>query len=499
MANNSRQLGFSGRSLRRRSILGWALAGSAGALLAACSQPPSVPTQSAASAPVTRPTAAPATLPMAGPTSVSTQAAASPAVPAATAAKSAATGTVDFTHWLIGGSQGIPTAKQIDDLWAKQFPSITLKDEIPNGDYWTAVLTRLAGGDAPDVMAIDNYNITALAVKGGAMPLDDLIKSTNYDLSIFYPISLIEGVYQGKRYGLPYIGSTRVLGYNIDLFTAAGLDTPDKPWDHGKWTWDSFLEVSQKLTKKDSNGRVTQFAFQINQTLWGITRWIYANGGTLLNEDLTKCNLDQPPAIQAVQFLQDLMYKYHVVPTAEESKGVNLQQIGRLAMWGDWRGNVIFERTFKFKWDITLPPIVPSVGKSALYKGNSMAIYPKTKNLDAAWQFAQFICGPEASKLYTNLGGATPVQTPEVKDVFLTSSPPKNNHYYLDPLSENYAKLLPLNPHWPEMETKGESALQEIFVEKKDVKTVLSQLKSGLEQILAQPAHYRGIFRGEDR
>ena len=487
--------------MRRRSLLVWALACSAGALLAACSAAPTAPasqptaatagqSNSTSASPSTAPpTTKPASPASSQPTVAPTRAAASTAAPAASAAKSAATGAVDFTHWLIGGSQGVPTAKKIDQLWAQQHPGITLKDEIPSGDYWTAVLTRLAGGDPPDVMAIDNYNITALAVKGGALALDDLVKGSKYDLSIFYPISLVEGIYQGKRYGLPYIGSTRVFGYNIDAFNGAGIDTPDKLWDQGKWTWDSFLEVSQKLTKKDSGGRTTQFAFQINKTLWGLTRWIMANGGSLLNADLTTCLIDQPPAVQAVQFLQDLVFKYKVAPTAAEMQGANLQQIGRLATWGDWRGNVIFERTFKFKWDITLPPIVPAVGKSALYKGNSMAIYPKSKNVDAAWEFAQFICGPEASKLYTNLGGATPVQTSDVKDVFMTSSPPKNNHYYLDPLSQNYAKLLPLNPHWPEMETKADSHLDEIFIEQKDVKQVLAKIKADIDLILTPAAH----------
>ncbi|HUX88443.1 MAG TPA: hypothetical protein VMW65_15685, partial [Chloroflexota bacterium] len=175
MMSKSRPFELSVRSVKRRSILGWALGGSAGALLAACSSAPAAPTSQPAAAttagqskstPSSPPTTKPASTTSSQTAAAPTQAAASTAAPAASAAKSAATGTVDFTHWLIGGSQGVPTAKQIDQLWAQQHPAITLKDEIPSGNYWTAVLTRLAGGDPPDAMAIDNYNITALAVKG---------------------------------------------------------------------------------------------------------------------------------------------------------------------------------------------------------------------------------------------------------------------------------------------------------------------------------------------
>lgn len=86
--------------------------------------------------------------------------------------------------------------------------------------------------------------------------------------------------------------------------------------------------------------------------------------------------------------------------------------------------------------------------------GNRIGAYQR-----AAWIFAQYICSPEAKKVYVGLDGASPVQTLDVKDVFLRLTPPKNNQYFLESLTQDYAKLLPLNPHWPDMETKADSAL----------------------------------------
>jgi multiple sugar transport system substrate-binding protein len=335
------------------------------------------------------------------------------------------------------------------------------------------------------VMAIDNYDITALAAKGGAMALDSLINSTKYSLDIFYPISLLEGVYQGKRYGLPYIGSTRAMTFNADLHAKANLASPADQWAKGTWTWDTFSQETAPLTVKDTSGRTQQFAYQSQHTLWSLATWIYTNGGDILNADRTACLLDQPPAVEAIQFQQDLVNKYHVSPSAADVKDVDLNGSGRVAMWDSWRGEIIGYQGYKFHWDIALPPIVPKVGKVALYKGNSMALYSHTKQVDAAWQFAQFICGPAANLVYVSLAGASPVQVPEVRDAFLKVNPPGHGSLYLEPLAQNYAKLLPLNPHWPDMEDKIDSALQAVFDENQNVQQAMKTLVPQVNQILA--------------
>jgi len=57
--------------------------------------------------------------------------------------------------------------------------------------------------------------------------------------------------------------------------------------------------------------------------------------------------------------------------------------------------------------------------------------------------------------------------------------------YFLEPLAQNYAKLLPLNPFWPDMENKADSALQAIFGQNQSVQQTFSQLTPQINQILA--------------
>ncbi len=166
---------------------------------------------------------------------------------------------------------------------------------------------------------------------------------------------------------------------------------------------------------------------------------------------------------------------------------MDLNGSGRVAMWDSWRGEIIGYKGYKFHWDIALPPIVPAVGKVALYKGNSMALYRHTKQTDAAWQFAQFIRGPAANITYVSLGGASPVQAPKVKSAFLKVNPPEHSSLYLEPLAQNYAKLLPLNPHWPDMGDKIDSALQAVFDENQCVQQTMSALVPQINQMPASP------------
>ena len=42
--------------------------------------------------------------------------------------------------------------------------------------------------------------------------------------------------------------------------------------------------------------------------------WVAANGGELFDKDLKTCTLNEPPAVEALQFLQDLVFRHRVMP-----------------------------------------------------------------------------------------------------------------------------------------------------------------------------------------
>jgi ABC-type glycerol-3-phosphate transport system substrate-binding protein len=465
--------------IRRRQVLALALGSSAGSLLAAC----------------TRQTALPGLPPGLGVTS---------SAPSATAVP------LRFLRWADASSADVSVWQSIKQLWTSQSPNVALDDEIPAGNYRAQVLQRLASGSLPDVLTIPSSDLALIAVKGGARPLDQLIGTSRYDLSIFYPVALRESLFRGARYGLPHRGGARVMAFNRALFdrafptpavasiqgcacepetfqaTTIGAATPDWRWMNEQWTWDEFRATASQLTRRDAAGRPVQFGYQVQPRLVALAHWIYANGGEILDSEGSRCRLNEAKAVAAVHFVRDLVFTSPATATLGSHGGVDLKATGRLAMWDDWRDDLPGARRFTFDWDVSLPPLVPAVGKTALYKGSSLIISGQTRQLDRAWDFLQFMTSPDVNQRLVALGSAPPVRTPEVRAA-MSASPPQHSGYYLEPLVENYAMTLPLSPHWAELEEQADRAFLAIFADGQEPGVVLDPLARDIDRLLAHP------------
>ena len=413
-----------------------------------------------------------------------TKPAAQPAATAAPASKGPV--TITWQYWPVGGKAWTDVVEQtVVNPWNKAHPDIQVKDSaIPGSDIQTKLMAQVAAGTAPDLTAIDNYWYLGFAARGAFVRLDDLISRDKYDLSVFLDVALTEGLYKQKRFGIPYIGSTRIIYFNIDLFKAAGVTTPDKLWDQGQWTWDKLVEIGQQLTKKESSGKITQFGILPDTSINVNSPWIWGAGGEILDKDRTKCLLNQPAAVEGLQFQQDMIFKYRISPNNEEMQDIDLFATGKVGLVPSWRGPSIIYRTYNFKWDI-VPMPVGKAGKTTLYKGNSMCIPKSSKLVDQAWEFSKWVCGPEAGRVYVLNGGAT-ARKDNIKDL-TESKPPDHGQWYMSPLQEGWAKLLPFVPQWTELQVEVDKAFEQIFFEKGDVKQAMDAVAPKVDQILSQP------------
>jgi multiple sugar transport system substrate-binding protein len=137
---------------------------------------------------------------------------------------------------------------------------------------------------------------------------DELAKRSIDPRDGVWPAILPYAVHEGRVYGFPADVCADAIWFSKDLFDAAGEPYPKAPW-----TWDEFIQAAQRLTLRDSRGRIKQFGFLCDWWYWQqfVAQW----GGRIYSPDGTRCVVDSPEAIAAVQFMHDLMYKYHVMPT----------------------------------------------------------------------------------------------------------------------------------------------------------------------------------------
>lgn len=194
---------------------------------------------------------------------------------------------------------------------------------IPNNNYDTKLNTLYAAKTPPDASYMAINQAFTLAEQGKIV--DILSYADQYpELEQF-----MDPVYfyweEGKAFS-SWALETILLWYNKDTFAEANIEPPPASADEA-WSWDEFVDVAQRLTIDRDGNNATESNFDpenIEQyglfvpSVSSFHCWyplLLSNGGGLTNEAGTEFTLDSPEAIEVFQNLQDLIYKYHVLPT----------------------------------------------------------------------------------------------------------------------------------------------------------------------------------------
>ncbi len=195
-------------------------------------------------------------------------------------------------------------------LFEQQNPDYDLRID-PSNYSLDKIIVQSIAGVGPDLF--DSFGAASLDVlvkSGIAWDVTDELQKMGIDpFEDTWSVSHKSFIKNGRVYGFPTNAGVRVLLYNKDIFDRAGLPYPKGPW---RWTKD-FLPLAKKLTVKDKRGRIIQYGILSPWNQWElfIRQW----GGSIYSKDGTRCTLDSPEAIAAIQFLHDLVYKYKVAPS----------------------------------------------------------------------------------------------------------------------------------------------------------------------------------------
>ena len=79
------------------------------------------------------------------------------------------------------------------------------------------------------------------------------------------------------------------------------------------WDWQTFLETAQRLTKCDG-ASVEQYGFAVSPFDTPSYSFMWQNGAEIVAENSNKAVITHPSAIEAVQFMRDLVHKHGVAP-----------------------------------------------------------------------------------------------------------------------------------------------------------------------------------------
>jgi multiple sugar transport system substrate-binding protein len=384
---------------------------------------------------------------------------------------------------------------QAVDAWAQRVGNVEVKtDVVPQGEYIEKLLVRIAGGDPPDVMEVNDRMSSDFIMRGALLDLTTLIKrdAREVDLDDIFPAFRDVMLYKGKRYGIPdYCGPT-VMYVNKLLFQQAGQPLPDETWD-----WNKFLEVGKIITKDTDSDRVPN-QFLTTNSLGGSPSWTpmlwWSFGGDILkgpgphHPSETEWLIDRPPEVaranaQAVEYWASLIYRHNVIQQPGQRGTVKDGQIAT-EIAGRWL--VPPYKTWDWVQQGHMTMVLPPKGPKGRRVRNSTlnATLPhNAKQPDAAWELAKFHTGKEGMTVAVE-GQRTNSTRKSVMEAFRKSLLPWEVFDVYAKANELFTQPMPMPYNWTLSERTFGEELTAAYKGDKSAAQALKDLQARLEDLM---------------
>jgi ABC-type glycerol-3-phosphate transport system substrate-binding protein len=309
-----------------------------------------------------------------------------------------------------GGPDEINIITDIINTWQKDNPDIKVRlEHTPYRGYVDKLLTRIAGGAAPDVICTEVDLFVTFQTKGVLLPLDEYIDNDEtFSIEQFFPSVMRRFTVNGKVYCIPRdTAPFACVFYNKDMFDEANIPYPDDNWD-----WYDMLDKAKKLTKTDVSGRNTEYGFYG----WAWQNFVYSNGGKLVDDvqNPTECLLNSEKTKEGLRFYTALINDHKVMPSPVDmaNLAMGVQQMfatGRLAMFSSGIWETPFLRSIKrLRWDVAMFPKGPEGERGFGTGGSGYCILASTEHPKEAWEVVKALSGPEGQKILAKRGLAQP-------------------------------------------------------------------------------------------
>lgn len=277
----------------------------------------------------------------------------------------------------------------------------------------TNLKTRAAiqAGKPPAVVLMSANFIREYVITNAATDLSALIAKDGLTdqafIERFFPAVRQNAMENGHVYGVPFQNSTPILYYNTDAFKEVGLD-PEKP----PVTWQEWVDAAKKLTKRDGT-TITRAGLELISSYdtlgWVTSGLAMSNGGDYYNRGWGgEVYYNTPSTIGAVQFMDDLVHKHHVMPEGvnDANAVANAFFSGRAAMIVNSTGVLGFVRdNMKLPFKVAF---IPRAIRNAAPIGGASLLIPTGNTPErqaAAWKLISYLTSPEVDGGWSRFTG----------------------------------------------------------------------------------------------
>ena len=365
-----------------------------------------------------------------------------------------------------------PAMKKIISAFEKDHPDVNVKIQLtPYASYFTKLQTAMTGGSGPDVFWMNGPNIQLYSANGQLASLSDVDTSK-------YPKALVDLYsYNGTVYGAPKDFDTIGVWYNKTLFQQAGLDAPAKGW-----TWDDYLADAKALTNA-SGGVYGSAAALAGQENYYDT--IAQAGGEVINSAGTKSGFGSDAALKGVDFWVDQI-KDGVSPTLAQMTDTTPQDMftsGKIGMFwsGSWSA-AAFDDMPDFKDQVAVAPLPEGPdGNESVIHGLANVANAKSKNLDAAKEFAVFASGEKAADIMGSTGTVIPAYS-DTQTAWVDSMKEFDLSTFID--AQDSAVPYPVSANTAAWNTVEADILSQVWALKVTPEDGLDELSTKMQAIL---------------
>jgi multiple sugar transport system substrate-binding protein len=281
---------------------------------------------------------------------------------------------------------------------------------IPNDDFVTKFGTAVAGGAAPDVVAIDLIYLPAFAEADQMTDITAQVKALPFAKTLS-DSHIRLATFQNKIFGVPFSAEGSVLVYNKDLFRKAKLDpnTPPKSF--------AQLEVYAKRISALGDGNK---GFYFAGACAGCNAFtflpmIWASGGDVLSADGKTATVDSRAVRDALSLYRRLWNAGQMPIGAKTDNGANFYGAfasGKIGMAGLGAFAIGALKKDNPKLDFGIAPLPGRLGGSSSFAGGDSIGIPKgSKRVKEAFDFINWCLTEDVQIKQFAKNGSIPVRS----------------------------------------------------------------------------------------
>jgi multiple sugar transport system substrate-binding protein len=149
---------------------------------------------------------------------------------------------LSFTWW--GGDSRHAYTQELIDMFETQNPGITVEPIFTDFDaYWSQLATATAGGNAPDVITMEERFVREYVANGQLLDLNTV--SGTLDTSNIDPLALAAGQIDNGLYTIASGVNAFSIVVDPQIFEEAGVPVPDD----NSWDWSDYVDIAVQISE----------------------------------------------------------------------------------------------------------------------------------------------------------------------------------------------------------------------------------------------------------